>query len=66
MQDGNLHPDLFISEDFVTQLVQRIRENNRLAESKEHPFEPVIANIEYDFKDRGKEVIPVEVRGYDE
>ena len=59
VQDGNMHPDLFIRDVFVQELIDMV--NNR---QEEDP--PIIGKIEFQFRNEGKQMIPVEVREYNE
>ena len=61
IQDGNLHPDLFINEIYVTQLVEAIK-----AREADETKEPIRAVIDYRFAGKPKERLPVEVKAYDE
>ena len=80
VQDGNLHPDLFINQDYVLSLIDRLREKGKLdpkiasvassfwksTTTEEDPANKIIGLIDYQFKDIGKQKIPVEIIGYDE
>ena len=68
MQDSNLHPDLFINQDYVQSLIDRLREKGKLdpkiasvassmfksTTTEEDPANKVIGMIDYQFKGVGK------------
>ena len=56
-----MHPDLFIEEHYVTDLVERIK-----AREADSSLPKIFGKMEFTFKNSKTEKIPVEIVSYDE